>query len=105
MQAGRLERSATDTHTDTRKSTPQPQPTPAERDVVAAVGGHLRGAYAQYIIDPDTNDVVVRVRDVATDALLSETPTPEIQALNRRYREYAATMARRSIATRSETNV
>jgi hypothetical protein len=72
-----------------------------DEDVVAALTGRLRNAYAQYIFDPETNDVVVRIRDAATDQVLSELPSPEVQAMTQHLREYAAMLARRRIALQS----
>jgi len=88
-------------HPAAERAAQQQRPAPGEPDAVAAVGGHLRGAYAQYVVDPDTNDVVVRIRDVATDRLLHELPSPEVQALTRYFREYPAMLARLRIATQA----
>jgi hypothetical protein len=71
---------------------------PALSTVVATTGGGLRAAYAQFVVDPDTHDVVVRVRDTATDALIEETPSKEIQQMHKVLRDYAQTMARRKTA-------
>jgi hypothetical protein len=74
------------------------RPAPALSTVVASTGGGLRAAYAQFVVDPDTHDVVVRVRDTATDALIDETPSKEIQQMHKFLRDYAETMARRKTA-------
>jgi hypothetical protein len=81
----------------------EPNDAPGEQDAVAAVGGHAHGAYAQYVVDPDTNDVVVRIRDLATDKVLSELPSLEVQAMSQSLREYAATLARRRLAVQSSS--
>jgi hypothetical protein len=66
--------------------------------VVADTGGSLRPAYAQYVIDPTTHDTVVRIRDTNTGAVISESPTPEIQAMLRALKAYADTAARHQAA-------
>jgi hypothetical protein len=73
-------------------------PAPQLSTVAASTGGRLRPAYAQFLVDPDTHDVVVRVRDTVTGALLDETPSKEIQQMHRSLRDYAQTMARRKAA-------
>jgi hypothetical protein len=74
------------------------RPAPALSTVVASTGGGLRAAYTQFVVDPDTHDVVVRVRDTATDALIDETPSKEIQQMHKFLKDYAQTMARRKTA-------
>ena len=78
---------------------PSAEPRTPDTDPPAATtGGHLRAAYAQFVVDPDTRDVVVRIRDAATDEVLSELPSKEIQAMTRNLKEYAETLARRRAA-------
>jgi hypothetical protein len=67
----------------------------------ASTGGNLRAAYAQFVVNPDTNDVVIRVRDSATDEVLSEFPSEQIQAMSKYLKEYADTLARHRLALRS----
>jgi uncharacterized FlaG/YvyC family protein len=97
VQAARLERPAADAAAQKQRRAQD------ARDAVASVGGQLRSAYAQYVVNPDTHDVVVRIRDAATDEVLSELPSPEVQAVTRALREYAETLARLRIASQSST--
>ena len=83
----------------------RPVGTPAERrpepdghSVAATTGGTLRAAYAQFIINPDTNDVVVRIKDAVTDQVLSELPSRQVQIMSRYLKDYAETMARHRAA-------
>jgi len=69
--------------------------------VAASTGGSLRAAYAQYDVNPDTHDVVLRIRDATTDQVISETPTREVQAMSKYLNEYAATMSRHRAALKS----
>lgn len=71
----------------------QPEPSPA-----ATTGGTLRPAYAQFVVDSSTNDVIVRIRDAATDEVISELPSREVQAMTRHLREYAEALARHRAA-------
>lgn len=64
----------------------------------ATTGGSLRPAYAQYGIDPDTREVVIRIRDASTDEVLDELPSKEIQAMSKHLRDYAEAMARHRAA-------
>ena len=43
----------------------------AHTAAAATTGGTLRAAYAQYDVNPDTNDVVLRNRDATTDQYLN----------------------------------
>ena len=69
----------------------------------ATTGGSLREAYAQYDVNPDTHDVVLRIRDSATDQVLSETPSKEVQAMSKYLNDYAATLSRHRAALKSPT--
>jgi hypothetical protein len=69
----------------------------------ATTGGGLRAAYAQYDVNPDTHDVVLRICDAATDQVLSETPSKEIQAIGKYLNDYAATLSRHRAALKSPT--
>ena len=71
----------------------QPNSTPA-----ATTGGSLRPAYSDVHVDPDTQEMVVRVRDAATDEVLSELPSKEIQAMNKHLKDYADAAARHRAA-------
>ena len=76
---------------------PTPRPAPINANTTAAVtGGALRAAYAQFVINPDTHDVVVRIRDAKTDALINEIPAPEVEELANFLRDYTDALARRA---------
>jgi hypothetical protein len=102
--------------------TPAVSPTPAVRPVKSAspVSGHeplrreadaasvgamteggLRAAYARFTLDPDTQEVAISVHDALTDEVLKEVPSPEVQAMARYLKDYAATLARHRAALRS----
>jgi len=72
------------------------------QSVAATTGGSLRAAYAQFVVNPDTNGVVMRIKDSVTDAVLSEYPTKEVQAMSAYLQDYARTMALRRAAIHSE---
>jgi FlaG protein len=65
-----------------------------DEERAAATGGHLRPAYAQYVIDPETHEVSVRIRDAATDEVIRQIPAAEVTAANRALREYADALRR-----------
>ncbi len=67
----------------------------------ATTGGNLRAAYAQYDVNPDTHDVVLRIRDASTDQVLSETPSKEVQAMSKYLNDYAATLSRHRAALKN----
>ena len=71
---------------------------PKPSTVAATTGGNLRPAYAQFVTDPETHDTVVRIRDANTNAVISESPTPEIQAMARAFKAYLDTVARHQAA-------
>jgi hypothetical protein len=66
--------------------------------VVASTGGSLRPAYAQYVVDPTTHDTVVRIRDTNTGAVISESPSPEVQAMMHALKAYSDTLSRQQAA-------
>jgi hypothetical protein len=74
----------------------EPKAAAEDVDVAASTMGHLQNAYAQFVIDPDTDEVVVRIRDASTDRILTELPSPEVQAMGRHMKEYADMLARRA---------
>ena len=78
-----------------RKHAPDPH------TVAATTGGLLRAAYAQYDVNPDTHDVVLRIRDATTDQVISETPSREVQAMSKYLNDYAATLSRHRAALKS----
>jgi hypothetical protein len=67
----------------------------------ATTGGNLRAAYAQYDVNPDTHDVVLRIRDASTDQVISETPSKEVQAMSKYLNDYAATLSRHRAALKN----
>jgi len=69
----------------------------------ATTGGSLRAAYAQYDVNPDTHDVVLRIRDATTDQVISETPSKEVQAMSKYLNDYAATLSRHRAALKNPT--
>jgi len=77
---------------------PAPEAHPA---AVATTGGTLRAAYAQYDVNPDTHDVVLRIRDATTDQVLTETPSREVQAMSKYLNDYAATLSRHRAALKN----
>jgi hypothetical protein len=74
---------------------------PEPATAAATTGGSLRAAYAQYAVNPDTHDVIIRIRDSATDQVISETPSVEVEAMTKYLSDYAANMGRRRAATTS----
>ena len=79
----------------------QPAPSLESKHEPAAVStiAQLGTAYAQYLVDPDSQDVVLRIRDAATNEVLSEIPSAAVQALDTHLREYAELLARRRAAS------
>ena len=73
----------------------EPRPEPGKDAAAATTGGNLRPAYAEFIVDPDSKDVVIRIKDSTTDAVLSEYPSKEVQAMTKHLRDYADVLARR----------
>ena len=71
----------------------------------ASTGGNLRAAYAQFVVNPDTNDVVIRIVDSETDAVLNEYPSKEVQAMSTYLQGYANTLARHRAAAHAEPTV
>jgi hypothetical protein len=66
--------------------------------VAATTGGSLRPAYAQFVVNPETQDVVLRIRDAATDKVLSELPSKEVQAVTAYLKNYLETISRHRAA-------
>jgi FlaG protein len=86
-------------HRDLPTSAPADQTRAATPTAVVAVtGGSLRPAYAQFVVDPNTHDTVLRIRDATTNAVISESPSAEIQAMSRALKAYADTLARHQAA-------
>jgi hypothetical protein len=80
---------------------PQLDRAPAEHTHVSpevTTGGNLRAAYAQFIVDADTQDVVVQIRDATTNEVINELPSKEVQAMTKHLRDYAEALAKRRAA-------
>jgi hypothetical protein len=77
---------------------PEPGAGSMAATTAAATGGGLPAAYAQFVVNPDTNEVVMRIMDSATDAVLNEYPSKEVQAMSKHLRDYATTLARHRAA-------
>ena len=77
------------------------RPEPGQDSVAASTGGNLRPAYAQFVVNPDTNDVVIRIMDSETDAVLNEYPSKEVQAMSSYLQGYANTLARHRAAVQA----
>ena len=79
----------------------QPAPSLESKHELAAVStiAQFGTAYAQYLVDPDSQAVVLRIRDAATDQVIHEIPSPAVQAIDKHLREYAEFLARRRAAT------
>jgi flagellar protein FliS len=75
---------------------------PGQADPAAVTTGQLTAAYAQLVINPDTHDVVIRVRDSATDAIIREYPSREVEHMAKFLKDYVDTAARRRAAGRTE---
>jgi hypothetical protein len=86
---------------------PQLDHAPTEHKNVSpevTTGGNLRAAYAQFIIDADTQDVVVQIRDATTNQVLNELPSKEVQAMTKHLRDYAETLAKRRAALQNDSS-
>ena len=88
---------------------PAPQPAPEKPagglPPAATTSGQMRAAYTQFVIHPDTHDVIVRIRDANTDEVLNEIPSPEVEEMSKFLRNYADALARRRVATQSNPPV
>jgi hypothetical protein len=84
-------------HEPGRTPTPDSGAKPPARptDVAASVGGSLPSAYAQLVVNPDTRDVVIRIRDASTDEIIHEYPSSEVENMAKYLKQYVATLARR----------
>jgi hypothetical protein len=70
-----------------------------DEPVAASTGGRLRSAYAEFVIDSETRSVVLHIRDAATNRIIQELPSPEVQSIMRSLHDYAEMLARRRAAT------
>ena len=64
----------------------------------ASTSGAMRAAYAQFVVDPDTHDVIVRIRDASTNEVLNEMPSRAVQEVTKYLQNYADTLARHRAA-------
>ena len=79
----------------------QPPSQPSGPAPSAVTGGGLRAAYAQFVVNPDTHDVIIRVRASDTDQVLHEYPSAEVEAIAKYLKTYQDTLARHRAALRS----
>jgi FlaG protein len=70
-------------------------------EAAVSTGGHLRPAYAQYVVDPETHEVSVRIRDAATDEVIRQIPSAEVSAVEKALRDYAEALARQHAAAQA----
>jgi hypothetical protein len=63
-------------------------------DVGAVTGGNLPAAYAQVVVNPDTQALVIHVRNATTGQVITEHPTSELEAAATSIKQYAAMLAR-----------
>src|SRR5205085_8705249 len=79
-----------------------PQPAdpkaPVRQDMSIVSNGEIRAAYTEFVVDPETHDVIVRIRDAATDRVLDELPSAQVQAVHKAMADYAEKMARHRAA-------
>jgi hypothetical protein len=76
-------------------------PAAPDRSVAAATtGGTLPAAYAQFVVNRDTHDVVIRIRDANTDRIIEEYPSPQVEELAKYMKAYVET-ARQRVAKQS----
>lgn len=76
-------------------------PTPAKAvglGVGATTGGSLPPAYAEFVVNSETQDIVLQVRDPRTNDILSQYPSRQVEAMTAYLKQYAATLARRQAA-------
>jgi hypothetical protein len=71
---------------------------PHAHEVAASTGGSLPAAYAQFMVDQDTNDVVISIHDAATDRVIVQYPSAEIESMAKSMKQYADTLARHRAA-------
>jgi hypothetical protein len=64
-------------------------PVPVHAALAAVTAGNLRAAYAEYVVNPNTHDTVIRVRDAVTGKVISETPSPEMEQMVSALKKYS----------------
>jgi len=83
---------------------PHPSGTPVEPHhdpAVVSTVAPLGSAYAQFVVDPASQDIVIKIRDATTNRVLTELPSPAVQAVDKSLREYAKLLERRRAASQS----
>ena len=73
-----------------------------QHDAAAVTGGSLKATYAQLVLNPDTHDVVIRIRDADTHEIISEYPSEAIEHMAKDLMQYVDTVQRRRGAPRNE---
>ncbi len=68
--------------------------TPREVAGTATTSGSIRAAYAQFVVDPSTDRVHIRIIDSKTDEVIREIPSEETERIAESLRAYAARLAR-----------
>ncbi len=76
---------------------------PHGHEVAAVTGGTLPAAYAQFMVDQDTHDVVIRIHDAATDRVIVQYPSADIEAMAKSMKQYADTLARHRAAFKTSS--
>jgi hypothetical protein len=74
---------------------------PHGHEVAAVTGGNLSAAYAQFVVNQDTHDVVIRIREAETDRVIAEYPSRQVEEMAASMQKYADTLARRRAALNS----
>jgi FlaG protein len=78
---------------------PAERPTSAVKPAQAEdVPAATADAYAQFVVNPDTHDVVIRIRNSSTDEIIHEYPSSEVERMNHYLIQYSAALARRRAA-------
>ena|SRR5258708_5003594 len=75
-----------------------PTATPDHHAAAAVTGGSLPAAYAQFVVDQDTHDVIIRIRDAATNEVINEYPSQQVEDMAKYMKTYAETLARHRAA-------
>jgi FlaG protein len=64
----------------------------------ASTGGNLPKSYAQFAVDADTHEVVIRIHDAITDQVLVQYPSQQVEEIAAYMNNYAKTLARHHAA-------
>ena len=71
-----------------------------EPGAAVSAEGSMRAAYTQFLVDPATNRIRVRIRDAVTDEVIREIPAEEVERVAASLRAYSETLARRRAIAR-----